>query len=377
MNEDKRMAEERLCFRPLKLKPARVHRNYTGGFLLEKWQKKEDPKDGNLPENWIASTVEARTDNYVKNEGLSKVDLGNGKEPFLKDIILENPEGFLGADYVREYSSDMAVLVKVIDSSSRLFIQVHPDRDFSKRIFNSPFGKTEAWYVLGGRKINDEDPYVLFGFKKGVTREKWRELFEKQDIQGMLDSLHRFSVKPGDIFFIESGIPHAIGSGCFLLEVQEPTDYTFRVERTAPDGRKLPDTFCHQGVGFENALNAFHYDTFDRDEILERFYLRPEIIETQMGGKRTSIISDRYSEFFAMEELNINEKFISEKPAGFAVGVVISGSGRLIFDGGELKVGQSDELFFPASLKEFTWEADSEENLKVVLSYPPRIRTAM
>lgn len=370
------MSESKLSLRPLKLKPARVRRNYSGGFLLEQWQKEQNPKDGNMPENWIASTVVARTENDLKNEGLSKVDMGCDKEVYLKDIIERNPEGFLGIDHVRNYSSDMAVLVKVIDSYSRLFIQVHPDRSTAKKLFNSPFGKTEAWYILGGRKIKNDDPYVLMGFKKGVTRDKWSELFEKQDIQGMLDSLHRFPVKAGDIFFIESGMPHAIGSGCFLLEVQEPTDFTFRVERTTPEGRKLPDTFCHQGVGFDNALDAFHYDTYDKDEILERFYLKPEIIETQAGGTRSSIIPDRYSEYFTMEELNINEKFYMQKLEGFAVGVVISGKGKLLYDGGELEIGQSDELFFPASLKDFVWAGASKENLKVVLCYPPKSKGA-
>ncbi len=84
--------------------------------------------------------------------------------------------------------------------------------------FNSEFGKTEAWYILGGREVEGEKPYVLLGFKPGTTREQWKSLFEEQDIQGMLDCLHKVPVQEGDTFLLEGGVPHAIGSGCFMVE---------------------------------------------------------------------------------------------------------------------------------------------------------------
>ena len=79
-----------------------------------------------------------------------------------------------------------------------------------------------------GAKLNGEKPCIYLGFKRGVTRERWKELFDKQDLDGMLDSLERFDVKAGDTILIEGGMPHAIGAGCFLVEIQEPTDFTIR-----------------------------------------------------------------------------------------------------------------------------------------------------
>ncbi|NMA65123.1 MAG: mannose-6-phosphate isomerase [Clostridiaceae bacterium] len=368
------MQSQSLFLRPLKLKPARVRRNYSGGLLLEQWQNKTDPRDGNMPENWVASTVDARNDDYVANEGLSTVIIGSDTEIFLRDLINESPEEFLGKEHTLRHSTNLGILVKLIDSCIRLYIQVHPDWDFAKRFFNSDFGKTEAWYVLGGRRINGEEPYVYFGFKEGITKKIWKELFEKQDIEGMLNCLHRFSVKAGDVFLIESGMPHAIGAGCFVLEAQEPTDFTFRVERTSHEGRKLPDTFCHQGIGFDNMLESFRYDGFSRDDILKHFYLKPSVIESQNGGTKSSIIPDRYSDFFTMEELNVNKKFYMKKYEGFFIAVVISGQGRIKWDGGEMRIEQSDELFFPAALNDFTWESDDEKDLKVVLCYPPKFK---
>lgn len=168
-------------------------------------------------------------------EGLSEIVLENGKSITLKDLIRSNPEDILGRRHTAKYGSETAVLVKVLDAGERLTIQVHPDREFAQSAFQSVFGKTEAWYILGGRTIGGEDPYVLLGFKPGMTQAKWKQLFEDQDIPGMIGALHKIPVQPGDVFLVEGGVPHAIGSGCFLIEIQEPTDYTLRVERTTPE----------------------------------------------------------------------------------------------------------------------------------------------
>lgn len=357
--------------RPLKLKYTRVRRNYTGGLLLEKWQNNSEPSDGNMPEEWVASTIEARVDDYKANEGLSLVDFGD-KDVFLRDIINMYPEQLLGKKHTEKYNTNPAVLVKMIDSCSRLYVQVHPDREFAKKIFGSEFGKTEAWYILGGRVIDGQEPYVLLGFKEGMTKEKWTELFEKQDVEGIVNSLHRFPVKPGDCFFIESGVPHAIGSGCFLLEVQEPTDYTFRVERFTHDGRELPGFFNHQGAGFEAMIDSFHYNALTHEEILNTLYLKPSVIEKQDGGTRTSIVSSAHTEFFTMDKLEVSENFNTEQNDSFTVGVVISGTGKIVWEDGEMNICQADELFLPAELKDIRWQNTGSSTLEVILCFPPK-----
>ncbi len=363
-----------MCERPLKLKYTRVHRNYTGGLLLERWQNNAMPSDGNKPEEWVASTIDARTDDYIANEGLSAIEC-KGNDIFLRDIINMYPEQLLGKEHVKNYNTNPAVLVKMIDSCSRLYIQVHPDREFARKAFGSGFGKTEAWYILGGRIIDGKEPYVLLGFKEGVTKEKWIELFEKQDVEGMVNSLHRFPVKPGDVFFIESGVPHAIGSGCFLLEVQEPTDYTFRIERFSHDRRELPEFFNHQGLGFEKMFDSFHYDAYSREEIINKMYLKPSIVDKQDGGIKTSIISSSQTDFFAMDKLEVSERFITKKSESFIAGVVISGTGKIAWQDGEMEIRQADELFLPASLKDLTWQNTGNTAFEVILCSPPKTKS--
>ena len=181
-----------------------------------------------------------------------------GTEVSLAQFIDENPEEILGKKHYAKYGNKLGVLVKLIDSAERLTIQVHPTREKARELFDSQFGKTECWHILGGREVNGEKPCIYFGFKEGITREHWKDVFDRQDIPAMLDCLHRFEVKPGDTFLIEGGIPHAIGAGCFLVEIQEPTDYTVRTERVTPAGLRVADFMCHQGCyGYEGKDASF------------------------------------------------------------------------------------------------------------------------
>ena len=223
---------------PIKQKQNRVWRSYTGGLPLNRWQGNAEA-DGDTPEEWVGSTVPARGKNRPANEGLS-VMLTPDDEGLLKDLIAANPEEYLGKRIAEEYG-DTALLVKLLDSKERLTVQVHPTRADAEKYFNSRFGKTEGWYILETREVDGEQAYVYLGFKEGVTAEEWGKYFFEQNIEAMLNCLHKVYVKPGDCFIVEGGTPHAIGSGCFLLEIQEPTDYTLRVEKITPQGVELDE----------------------------------------------------------------------------------------------------------------------------------------
>ena len=75
------------------------------------------------------------------------------------------------------YEGEFPLLLKLLDAQQMLSVQVHPTRQDAQRLFHSPYGKTECWHVLGGREIDGEKPYIYFGFRPGVTREIWAELF--------------------------------------------------------------------------------------------------------------------------------------------------------------------------------------------------------
>lgn len=274
----------------LKMRPNRVRRPFQGGLLLEQFQGAACPRDGDEPEEWVCSTVQA-----ADGAGLSYTCDGRP---------------------LREAAGrEVDILVKLLDSSTRLMLQAHPDAPRAQKYFHWPHGKTEAWHILGMR---GPEAYVLLGFRPGITRTRWRQLFERQDVEGMTACLHRFTVQPGDTFFVPAGVPHAMGAGVFFAEVQEPTDITLRTERFSQAGARLPDEQLHGGAGFEAMFECFDYEGLTEAEALARFKV-PAGRETLIGPQQTS--------GFAMQRLRLAGP-TALTAAPYAVVVVLEGPRR-------------------------------------------------
>lgn len=355
--------------RPLRQRPNRVWRSYSGGRLIDRWRGESHSADGDTPEEWIASTVVARGDGRPDTEGLSVMELDNGESAYLRDLIAGDPVAFLGEDIAARYC-DTGLLVKMLDSLERLTIQVHPDKQFARRYFNSDFGKTEGWYVLGGRQVEGEDSYVLLGFREGVTRESWADKFRRQDIGGMIGSLHKIRVEPGDVFIVNGGVPHAIGSGCFLLEIQEPTDYTMRVEKTTPAGKELSGMLIHQGLGEERMLDTFHYDPLSLEETLRRWKAEPVVVTDTSNATLRKVLDQRHTDCFALSALTVRTRFATDPDNRFHSVIVYSGEGTVSTAGYTMNIKQGDELFIPAGVGNLEWTASRQ--LELLLCYPPK-----
>ena len=350
--------------KPLKMLPNRVWRLYLGGALLDELRGDEQ-KDCYFPEDWLASVVMAnnpKRDDTPEREGLSRVETEDGIA-YLKDLMDADPVGFLGEEHIKDFGENFGILTKFLDSAERLPIQVHPDKKAARTLFNSDYGKTESWYILNGRKINGEDPYILLGFKEDVTKEMLKELFDKQDIKGMEALMHKIPVKTGDIFIIDGGTPHAIGSGCFLLEVQEPTDYTISLEKTNSLGEKLPDFLCHMGLGFDKMFDCFNYIKYSEEELFATFKLEPKTVEKTDDATVTELISYDRTKCFSLRQTEVNGSYNRKqtcKPSAF---VITEGSGSVA----GLSVKCGDCLFVPAMTEDFIIEGE----LTVLECLPP------
>lgn len=267
----------------------------------------------------------------------------------------------------------MGVLVKIIDAAERLTVQVHPDRKIAKDLFKSAYGKTECWYILGGRDIDGNVPCVYLGFKKGVTKEQWKNLFEEQDIPSMLNALNKFEVQKGQVILIEGGTPHAIGGGCFLVEIQEPTDYTIRVEKTTPSGFLIDDYMCHQGLGFEKMLDCFNYDTYTEEEVRKKWYISGNIIDIQEGGTVTSLIGYDNSEYFKMNQIEVNSKVILNLDKVFSGLYILDSEGEMISNGVIKEIQKGEQFFIPAPTDKIEFINKSNKPLKVIQFFGPKL----
>ena len=355
---------------PVKLHTMRVRRTYTGGKLLDQMQGIVPGADGSYPEEWVASTITSRFD-ADPNAGLSIIDDGGETRRYLKDLISSDPSGYLGEAHVDRYGESLGFLAKLIDSDKRLNIQTHPDNEKAKEYFGSEFGKTEAWYIIDTRIIDGQDPFIYLGFKSGIRKEQWIHWIETQDRDALEQSLHRIPVKRGEVFLVESGMPHAIGTGCFLAEIQEPTDYTFRVERMMNGSEPYPEEVYHQGIGYEKMYECFHYDGYSLEELLAKTKIPSEITSRSAGHTLFSLLNREHIRRFGLDRLLVTEACELPPQTTFQTAVVLSGSGSLVHGDEEIEIGKSNELFLPASRLPSRWVSDGTEPLEVLICKPP------
>lgn len=363
--------------RPLKVYPTRVRRTYRGGKNLDLWHGAQPGSDGDQPEEWLASVTEAVNPGFplIEREGLSKIAgeryLGaDDQDILLKDLIRQEPEALLGREHYRKFGTDTGVLAKLLDPAERLSIQVHPDKSFAKKFFRSDYGKTECWHVISTRKIQGESPYLLMGFRPGVTRAQWEMLYRQQDIEGMVDSLNRITPVPGETYLVPGGLPHAIGPGLCMLEIQEPTDYTMRSERTDAAGNKIPDALIHQGLGERLLMECFHYEEMTEHDIRKRYRITPKETRYKNGSKYSLLIGPEKTTCFSMEKAEIEGKLYFRNKGSFTILTVLSGKGELSWGSNREKIRSGDQFFVPVSAEGFAIES-RKETCTVIRCYPP------
>lgn len=357
---------------PVKLEKNRAWRTYKGGKALSKWLGEEKCEDSHYPEEWVASTVTAINgkNNSNSTEGLCTFRTKNQELVTLVDFIKSNPEKILGKQHIEKFGQDTGVLVKVLDAAERLAIQVHPSVEKAKTLFNSPYGKTEAWYVLEGREVNGEKPHIFAGFKQGMTKEKLIELFEEQDIDGMLNHMNKIYVQPGEVYLVRGGIPHAIGAGCLIIEIQEATDYTIRIERVSPSGFKIEDHLVHQGLGFEKMFECFDWQCFDEEGILNSMRLIDQKFVDE--GVKT-LISYEDTSCFAMKKINVmDEKVVLSNENTFSVLIVTEGKGHISWQSKIIPLSKGDKVFLPIECDNIELEAEVN-GLSILRCYPPKL----
>jgi len=228
------------------LEPTRVRRFYRGGSLIGRLRG-EPEDDALLPEDWLGSATEARNPGSKDaGEGLSR--LADGR--VLRDAIAADPVAWLGDAHLARFGPSTALLVKLLDAAERLPVHAHPDRAFAQAALGSPFGKTEAWIVLATRGAQAD---VWVGLRDAVETPRYLEWIRDQDVERLLGSLNRIDVRAGDVVYVPAGVPHAIGPGVLIAELQEPTDFSLLCEWS---GFPIRPEDSHLGLGWDLAVEA-------------------------------------------------------------------------------------------------------------------------
>lgn len=203
---------------PFKISP--VYKAYLwGGSKLKSLYNKKNNLEITA-ESWELS---------AHKDGVCHIDGGALDGMLFSDFIKRYPQA-VGRAY--KSGQDFPILIKLIDAQKDLSIQVHPDDKYAKREENSN-GKTEMWYVLDCR----QGSFLYYGFEKEISREELkRAVYEKR----LIKLLRKVDVKKGDVFFIEAGTVHAIGAGVTVVEIQQNSNITYRIDdygRLDADGK--------------------------------------------------------------------------------------------------------------------------------------------
>jgi mannose-6-phosphate isomerase len=235
---------------PVELAPNQPpDRPYRGGTGIDRFRGVPVGADDH-PEDLVGSATE-----LAAGGGLGLSVLPDGVP--LRDHIGRDPEGFLGAGHVARFGADPALLVKLLDTAERLFVHFHPSDEFAAAHLDCRYGKTEAWYVVDTR---DGEAEVHLGFRDDVSAEQVRGWVEAQDVPALLGAMNRLPVRVGDALFVPGGLPHAIGPGITLVELQEPTDFSLLLEWA---GYGVTRADADLGLGLDLALRALDRSAWD------------------------------------------------------------------------------------------------------------------
>lgn len=136
-------------------------------------------------------------------------------------LVATLKDRLLGRENYARFGDEFPLLIKFIDAARDLSIQVHPN-DESARRKGYERGKTEMWYVMDSAP----DAHMMVGLNKRITPADYKALVEADAI---CDAINNYKVKEGDCFYIPAGRIHSIGAGCFLNEIQQTSDVTYRI----------------------------------------------------------------------------------------------------------------------------------------------------
>ncbi len=195
---------------PIKFEPLLKSTLWGGEKIIP--FKKLDIDQRQVGESWEISGV--KDNETIVREGTYKGMRLNELVALLKDRLV-------GKDNYQRFGDEFPLLIKFIDARQDLSIQVHPSDETAHRQ-GKHRGKTEMWYIMD----SEEGARLYSGLKKEITPSQYKSMVADDTI---CDALAQYEVKEGDVFFLPAGRIHAIGSGCFLAEIQQTSDVTYRI----------------------------------------------------------------------------------------------------------------------------------------------------
>lgn len=222
---------------PLVFKPI-YHGKMWGGTQIKGFLKRDD-----IPE--LKEPVGESWELVDREDEQSVVANGPLKGATITQLVKHYGKALLGSKYT---GGRFPLLVKIIDASKRLSLQVHPDEQACARLGDGAEPKAEMWYILNTQK----GAKIMAGMSLRSTKQQLLSTIQTAEVEKYLQV---FESEPGDAYFISSGTLHAIGEGNLLLEIQQNSDTTYR----ASDWGRVDKDGKSRELHLEKALESINY----------------------------------------------------------------------------------------------------------------------
>ena len=282
----------------------------------------------------------------------SVIDGGPCDGMTITELAALRKDWLLGGKVYAQTGEVFPLLIKFIDAQSDLSVQVHPDDALAAVRHDGSKGKTEMWYVIGA----DEGAHLMSGLSEPLTPETYVSRVAGGTITG---ALCNYGVAPGDVFFIPAGRIHAIGAGCFVAEIQQTSDITYRIYdygRLGLDGRP-------RELHVEQAREAIDYT------------VHPDYRSAYSPQKNVEVplVS---CEYFTTSLFDLDAPASKNLSAldSFVIVVCVAGEGVLVDNEGDgsvhkVQIRQGETLLIPASSSTIEFHPASGSPFTCLASY--------
>lgn len=313
--------------KPMKLKAP--CKDYLWGGTKLRTEYHQQSSAQKLAESWMLS---------CHADGPSVICGGEYNGLTLQEYINRAGRQVLGTDC--DKFEQFPILVKLIDAQDRLSIQVHPDNEYALKN-EGEYGKTEMWYVVEcepGAKL-------FYGFQHSISKEEFSQRIRNNTL---LEVLNEVEVHKGDVFFIDSGTLHAIGSGIVIAEIQQNSNTTYRI-------------YDYGRVGADGKLRQLHVEKALDVTKLERpaRSAKPQG-EPEKHGDCTRTLLAACSYFTVYHMQLSGETANTADASSFHSLLCLSGQCELVYHGEKYPFCKGDSMFLPAGLGSYVIKGNGE-----------------
>lgn len=306
---------------PIKLTAPLKDYLWGGTRLKTDYNKKSDLEK--VAESWELS---------CHKDGSSVIANGEFEGKTLPEFIEIKSKSVLGV--ACEKFENFPVLIKLIDAKDNLSVQVHPNNEYALRV-EGEYGKTEMWYIVDC----DEGASLLYGFNDKITKEEFKKHIEDNTL---LDVCNKVEVKKGDVFFIEAGTLHAIGSGILIAEIQQNSNTTYRVYdygRVGADGKP-------RDLHVEKALEVTNLCPPEREPVAQGE-------KEQLDGYSITLLSS--CDYFTVYSVDIETRAVlCADGTSFHSILCLDGDLTLKSSHGDIGIAKGESLFLQAGFDDYT-----------------------